>query len=137
MMKTDNDEVARNKQTNLVLTWLRAAIRISALGVVFCMPNAASAQAYPNGAMTSGVVTQVWTICEMLMFVVQGTLDNGTTGSQAFWIYDTSTPGTGLRAANILAAAAQGKTVSIWNNGTSYSCGGQTGYESLIEISNY
>jgi hypothetical protein len=110
-----------------VMTWM-------ALGSV--VPIVVSAQDYPAGAWASGVVSQVTTINGMLRFVVSGTVDNGTSGTQAFWI-DSAATGGSLRAANILSAAAQGKTVSIWNYGDFYSYGGQTGYLSQGEWTNY
>jgi hypothetical protein len=96
----------------------------------------ASASDFPNGASTVGVVTQVISINGMMLFVVKGTVDNGTTGSQAFWI-DSTAAGGSLRVANILSAAAQGKTVSIWNYGDAYSYGGQGGYWSQGEFTYY
>jgi hypothetical protein len=72
----------------------------------------------------------------MMLFVVQGTLDDNTTGSQAFWI-DSTIAGGSLRVANILSAAARGKNVQIWNSGATYLYGGQSGYSSLIEFVNY
>lgn len=106
------------------------------LALAFACPNAALAQAYPNGASTLGVITQVISINGMMLFTVQGTLDNNTSGTQAFWI-DTTAAGGSLRVANILSAAAQGKSVTIFNYGTTYSYGGQTGYLSVIEIITY
>jgi hypothetical protein len=128
-MKTKTDHLKQRKDH-------RPSAAILWLALAFALPNAASAQAYPNGATTTGVITQVMSINGMLRFVVQGTLDDNTTGSQAFWIDSTATGGN-LRVANILSAAAQGKTVSIWNQGTTYAYGGQSGYMSAIEIITY
>lgn len=106
-----------------------------ALAIACGGPALASAQAYPNGASTTGRVTQVATYQGVssgviLYFVVTGTLDNGSTGSQPFFIQDPYTTEGGVRIANVLAAAAQGLTISIWNYGVTYSYGGQTGYMS-------
>jgi hypothetical protein len=113
--------------------WQFSIIRSLGLLLVFALPTAALAQDYPNGVNATGVVTQTWTICDLFRFVIHGTRDDGTVGDQAFWINDSATA-VSLRAAHVLAAAAQGKTVSIWNYGQSYSCGGQSGYLSSIEI---
>jgi len=115
-----------NRKTKAIL-WLALAL---------ALPNLASAQTYPGGATTAGVITQVASINGMMRFVVQGTLDDNTTGSQAFWI-DSTIAGGSLRVANILSAAAQGKNVQIWNSGATYLYGGQSGYWSLIEFVNY
>ena len=88
----------------------RPAKAILWLALAFALPNAAAASDYPGGASTSGMITQVLTVNGWLRFVVQGTLDNGTIGSQAFWI-DSTIAGGSLRVANILSAAAQSKVV--------------------------
>jgi hypothetical protein len=134
-MKTKTDDL-KQRNDYRPLAAARQAKAILWVALAFALPNAASAQAYPNGAYTTGVITQVWSINGLLRFIVQGTLDDNTTGAQAFWIDSTATGGS-LRVANILSAAAQGKTVSIWNTGTTYAAGGQTGYWSNIEITNY
>ncbi len=109
---------------------------ITWLALACIVPMAASAQDYPGGALATGVVTRVYVANAMLRFEVSGTMDNGTSGTQAFWI-DSSAVGGSLRAANILSAAAQGKTVSIWNYGDVYSYGGQTGYLAQGEWTNF
>src|SRR5882757_10385907 len=88
----------------------RHAKAILWLALALALPNAAWAVDYPGGATTIGVIIQVGSINGMMRFVVQGTLDNGTFGSQAFWI-DSTIAGGSLKVANILSAAAQGKTV--------------------------
>jgi hypothetical protein len=134
-MKTKKNDVKRaNDRGTSTARWQANAILCFALA--FVLPNAASASDYPNGASTNGVITQVQSINGMLRFVVQGTLDSGATGSQAFWI-DSTIAGGSLRVANILTAAAQGKTVSIWNYGDTYAYGGQTGYTSSEETVSY
>jgi hypothetical protein len=134
-MKTNTDDSRRAYDRRSSSAPLKAKA-ILWLVLAFVVPNAASAQAYPNGAYTVGVITQVMSINGMLRFVVQGTLDDNSTGSQAFWIDSTATGGS-LKVANILSAAAQGKTVTIWNTGTAYAYGGQSGYWSGIEIVTY
>jgi hypothetical protein len=134
-MKTKTDDLkqaddrrpaAVNRKTKAIL-WLALAL---------ALPNVGSASDYPNGATTTGAITLVMSMNGMLRFVVQGTLDSGTTGSQAFWI-DSTTAGGSLRVANILSAAAQGKTVQIWNVGDTYAYGGQSGYWSNVESTYY
>ena len=109
---------------------------IVVLALACGLPALASADDYPNGATASGVVTQVLSFGPELMFVVTGTMDSGTSGSTAFFI-DCTQPGASIRVANILAAAAQTKTVHIWNYGTPYNYGGQGGYLSVIETVYY
>ncbi len=106
------------------------------LALVCGLSPVAWADDFPNGALAVGVVTQVATFGPWLRFIVNGAMDNGSNGTQAFWIDCTAT-GASARIANVLAAAAQGKTVSIWNYGTLYSYGGQSGYLSSIEFVNY
>jgi hypothetical protein len=106
-----------------------------AAGLLF--PSAGRAQDYPNGALTTGIVTNVSNLgTGMMFFSVQGTLDSGATGTQAFFI-DTTATGGSFRAALILSAAAQGKTVQIWNYGQHFSYGGQTGYLAQGEFVTY
>jgi hypothetical protein len=131
--KTDDSKRANDRGPSAAA---RHAKAILWLALAFALPNAAPASDYPNGANTIGVIIQVGSINGMMRFVVQGTLDNGTTGSQAFWI-DGTIAGGSLRVANILSAAAQGKTVLIWNVGDMYAYGGQSGYWSNVEFVNY
>ena len=107
------------------------------------MPTLASAQAYPNGASTTGTIVQTTTFSGvstgtglLLFFAVSGTLDDGSTGIQSFFIQDSGSEGN-VRIANILAAAAAHQTVIIWNYGQTYSYGGQTGYLSSVESAKF
>jgi hypothetical protein len=120
-----------------IATSIRRRLSLIVVLALACgLPALASADDYPNGATATGVVTQVLSWGPELLFVVTGTTDAGTSGSTAFFI-DCTQPGAGTRVANILAAAAQTKTVHIWNYGTPYSYGGQSGYLSAIEIVYY
>jgi hypothetical protein len=115
-------------------SWARQFTLLVAAGFLF--PNAGWAQDYPNGATTTGVVIEVDALAGYMRFLVQGTLDNGTTGTQPFFI-DTTATGGSFRAALILSAAAMGKTVHIWNYGQALLYGGQTGYLSAAEFVDY
>ena len=114
-----------------------------ALSVACGMPTLASAQAYPNGASTTGTIVQTTTFSGvstgtglLLFFAVSGTLDDGSTGIQSFFIQDSGSEGN-VRIANILAAATAHQTVIIWNYGQTYSYGGQTGYLSSVESAKF
>jgi hypothetical protein len=134
-MKTKTNDVNRTNDRGISAAFSRSKA-VLWLALAFVLPSAALASDYPSGASTNGVITQVQSINGMLLFVVRGTLDNGAAGSQAFWI-DSTIAGGNLRVPNILSAAAQGKTVSIWNYGDTYAYGGQTGYTSSIETVSY
>jgi hypothetical protein len=118
-------------------TPIRRRLSLTVVIALACgLPALASADDYPNGATATGVVTQVISFGPELMFVVTGTMDNGTSGSTAFFI-DCTQAGATTRVANILAAAAQTKTIHIFNYGTTYTYGGQSGYLSAIEFVYY
>ncbi len=130
----ERGSVARIRVTLLLL---RRHVLAGVLALVAAGVSPLSlASDFPGGANTTGLVTQTISINGMLLFVVQGTVDNGTSGSQAFWI-DSTASGGSLRVANILSAAAQGRTVSIWNYGDTYVYGGQGGYLSQGEFVYY
>lgn len=104
-----------------------------ALAVACGIPVLSSAQGcttYP------GVVTQVATYAGVSTGVLQYFVVTNSSSSQAFWIQDATSEGP-ARVANILAAAASGQAVGIFNCAQTFSFGGETGYLSLIEIVNY
>jgi hypothetical protein len=68
----------------------------------------------------------------MFLYTVQGTTDAGSPGSTSFWI-DMSGSSASSRVANLLAAAASGRSLCVWNFGQTESYGGQTGYIAEIE----
>lgn len=107
---------------------------IVAMFIALLVGSRASAQAYPGGVYAYGTVTQTTTFSDgnMFMFVVKGTTDAGTSGSTTFFI-DLTTADASFRVSNVLAAAAAGVPLSIWNYGQTVSYGGQTGYASALE----
>lgn len=113
---------------------LKALATTSVLACLLCaMPvRDATAQTYPNGANACGVVTSTWSFGTMFLYTIQGTTDAGTSGSTSFWIDMTGT-GAGSRVANLLAAAAAGRSLCVWNYGQTDDYGGQAAYIAIIE----
>ena len=106
----------------------RTLLQVMIAIVLLITPFVASAGDYPNGATTSGTVTNVASFDSgWVRFVVQGTKANGQPGAEAFFV-DTNTVAGKAHYANILSAAAQGKIVYVFHYGDLLSIGGQAGY---------
>jgi hypothetical protein len=112
--------------------WRLGGALLFALGA----PTLASAQAYPNGTNITGVVSQTASFDGGAFDFTVTSTQNGTTSSLVFFIVDSAAD-MPIRIANIMSAAAEQKTVSIWTYGVTYSYGGQSGYRSEIEFVNY
>jgi hypothetical protein len=112
------------------------AALLCTLAVAWSQPSEAQSVDYPNGAWVSGVIIEVDTFNNMLLFTVSGKTDAGTSGSTRFWI-DTNATGGAIRGANVLSAAAQGRSIVVFNYGQSASYGGQTAYISTAEQVSY